>query len=532
VPRAAALALFAACLALAASVVPVCASDRAYLCDAADGSFFGAVIRDPMRGYYPARPGSMLTEFFVPKPPEIRRVFVLGAEAAARSAGPGGLFSGEENVEVINAGMPLYNSRRVLDIVRELPKFQPDIAVIMTGNNDFPRLEPCPDFLTSLKIKTCRFSPYCRDAAPQDREASASVRIFEDNLDKMCSSLKEKGVRVVFCTLPANVRDMPPAGDLLPDIPLVAEALVKMERGDFKGTADAFLAAAALSPDRAAMLDYMAGKAYLASGDKTSAKKYFRIALEKDKAGGRSDESRNEAVRRAAINCGAALVDIDAELRGRIDGEYAGDDVFYDAVRWHAAFTPYFSDLVLDAALPGAVAGQEASVSFKEGLSAPFDPAEFRDIFADVLVYCGGLGGSEGLSEQLMSRLEYLRRRAPALLESHLASYRQARAFAESIMADKGCGRPDAAYANIDALWPLIAAHMGELCRRHREYARALAFFDESLNRAPGNAFVRFYRGWTRALAGNSAAAEADFAGLSGRSGEAGANIRRLLLTR
>lgn len=523
--------LLSACLLLLAGTVPLRAQDRAALCEDTAAPFFSATIRGALRIYFPARPGAILTEFVMPRPPDVKRVFVAGDAVAVLLAGSGREIAGEENVEVLNAGMADYNSGRVLDVVREVASFQPDLVVIMSGHNDSPRMEPCPDLSTSLMTRLRRFSPAYRKVPPQTRDALIAEDLYEKNLEKMAAALKPTGARVVFCTLPSNIRDMAPGVSFFPDNREMAAALIRYERGDFKGAMADFAALASSLPARAAGNYYMAGKAALAAGERAAARKYFSMALDTDWVGGRSTGRRNEAVRRVAAKYGAAVADLEADLLKRLVDASPGDQIFYDAVRWHRSFTPYFSALVGSAS--GMDGDEQAyAAAFSAGLKGSSGPEESAAVFVEMLSRCDEFRQGGQLSEPVMSGLEYLRNHAPGLLNERLSVLRNTRAFVDELSVSKQMRGHERLAKRIDLLWPFWLAHLGELHRRHREYAEAVACFDEALKLAPDYAFVRVYRGWAQALAGNRTAAEADFANLPDSLRRGGDNLRALLLPR
>ncbi len=92
----------------------------------------------------------MTTDYFkVPKPEGTFRIFCLGGSTAVgfpywRNASFASFLNErlsrlfpERKIEVINLGMTAINSYTVLDIAKELPKYEPDLIIVYDGHNEF-----------------------------------------------------------------------------------------------------------------------------------------------------------------------------------------------------------------------------------------------------------------------------------------------------------------------------------------------------------------------------------------------------------
>jgi hypothetical protein len=154
-------------------------------------------------------------------------VFVVG-ESVAALLGSGNDLSGKmtrgqklikklfgtaavPKTEIINCGMGGYESYRINGVLEEALKYDPDLLVVLSGNNDTLE-ESCPGFECELRRRKFRLYEKYFSISNTGREArkKAALKMHEAMLLKMAASAKKARVPIVFCTLPAAVKDMPP----------------------------------------------------------------------------------------------------------------------------------------------------------------------------------------------------------------------------------------------------------------------------------------------------------------------------------
>ena len=199
--------------------------------------------------------------FAAAKPEGTLRIFVLGGSAAAgvpdvalglprylaamlRASFPGRRF------EVVNAATVAINSHVVLPIARECAALEPDLVVVLMGNNEVfgPYGPGTPFGGWSSRLAVIRARVWLRTARtgqllaavaeraagwrrriPEwqgmemflDRRVSADdprlatlQRHFRRNTTDICRAVTGAGAQVLLCTVPVNLRDCPPfAGD-------------------------------------------------------------------------------------------------------------------------------------------------------------------------------------------------------------------------------------------------------------------------------------------------------------------------------
>lgn len=203
------------------------------------------------------------TEYFkVPKPAGTFRIFCLGGSTVVgypywhnasfssflrerlRRIFPG------RDIEVLNLGMTAVNSYTVLDLVRELPMYDPDLIIIYDGHNEFYGALGAGALgrvahhrwlvLAYTRLVHCRIFLLIREGYVRLREAMRgegealtrgptlellagrqliptksalyedSRLVFESNLKDICSIAREHHIPILLSTQVSNLRNMPP----------------------------------------------------------------------------------------------------------------------------------------------------------------------------------------------------------------------------------------------------------------------------------------------------------------------------------
>jgi tetratricopeptide (TPR) repeat protein len=286
--------------------------------------------------------------FPVPKPPGEFRVFLLGESAALGDPIPEfGLARmievllqdamPDRRVRVINSAITAINSHVILEISREIIRYEPDAVVVYMGNNEvvgpfgpgtvFPAVAESPRLIRVISLArstrtgqaiealAARIRPppfkqwqgmemfLDRQVAPDDPRLATTRRMFEANLEAICSTLHRKNIPVVLATVAVNLRDCAPLASPPPD----------HEANRF------FLAAR--------MLDQQ--------GHREEATRHYRAAMEADALRFRADTAINQAIRRVAarrVKDQLTLVDAERIIEDASPGRIPGETLFYDHV--------------------------------------------------------------------------------------------------------------------------------------------------------------------------------------------------------
>lgn len=476
-------------------------------------------------------------EFLAEKPKGLIRVFVLGGSVAIPFAQTHEGIALREilanslpgrDFEVIGTGMAGYDSLREAMIHREILKYQPDFIVLLSGNNEYYEPVEANPFLYKLTLRLRRYWLFrwpqeaYRDSHPQ-RPMSREERLeaFEQNVHGMVKRAKERGVPMVLCTLPANVRDSPP----LRSRPQYGNegymaAWEVFDRGDHRTAAERFGRYAERFPEDP-FGHYWLAKAQDRLGRFPEARQSYLQALDFDVPGERATPSRNAVLRKIAREENAALADVEGAFSRLVPHGLIDARLFADPMHWHSRYYP-LAALTIAKAIEernGASGEPLNSVRWdwgwlatkKAGILQPPTVTESGRIesqaFYKALTYVLHSGGE--YAEGAVALLESVARANPELLDDLLVSpAKLEQAFLEHPWF--GIYR-----ARIHGDWPRVLMHSGEACRRLGRLDQALAYLDRALILDDRLDLALLSRALIHVRAGRPRQAQADFARLS-----------------
>jgi tetratricopeptide (TPR) repeat protein len=259
----------------------------------------------------------------------------------------------DRSIEAINASGVSYAMHRLNIVADELFHYEPDIFIIYSGHNEFIE----PEFFNALKrrgatrnrfeyalanthvysamqallgeaVETPRrrqsgFDERVRRADSATYSAAAKKAVIEEyqwRLQRLVRRAQQRGIRVVICTVPSNLRDwrpeqsvadstLDPAGRQRWERALHS-GRQRLEAGDFEAALDDFGVALESSAQHA-LTHYLMGQSHEGLGHWAQAGEAYRRARDKDASPSRALSASNEAVRQVAREEGALLVDID-----------------------------------------------------------------------------------------------------------------------------------------------------------------------------------------------------------------------------
>lgn len=314
-------------------------------------------------------------EFTMPKPAGEKRVVCVGGSAVAGMPfyKPGAFpflleLAAQEadtygGFRVINAGVEGYTSFEVLEVVREVLRFDPDLLIVYMGNNDFystgagrgvgpwgraiNRIELAAwrtrlyKLISSITLRTggggtehpsggrdldsmLRHHQLIKEgmerAGVDDEHRRRVDYWYRRNLEEIIRMAQSSGVEVLLCTVPVNL------SGYLPNDPAGFE--VKME--GCSGTGDCGSMAEGEGPD--AITAFRKGCCAMQSGDMESARAYFQRAVDLDPNPFRASSAINRAIRDAAGGPGVMLADVEAAFSRAAKNGIPGDDLFLEHV--------------------------------------------------------------------------------------------------------------------------------------------------------------------------------------------------------
>jgi len=336
-------------------------------------------------------------EFLAAKPANAFRVFVVGESSAAGvpydaahafaaflqlrlQAELPSLF-----VEVVNAAVSGYASRRMLPVVEDIARHEPDLLILYAGHNEFaepryyahlvgmdPRLFRAWEVLASTRLyalaarlpligvdvepKPPRFdfetlnnplqmfavlTEHLEGAYPTERERAWAGQHYRFNVETMTDVMLDAGARVMLVTIGQNFADWPPGGAAHRE-GLDAESEAKWDQdvaegdrlaasGDCAGALDAYRRALALD-DAHAGLHWQIATCARRLGRWEQARDAYRRASDLDRMPHGAPTSFNELLREVATERGALFVDAAAALEQASPNGLVGDDQFVDLV--------------------------------------------------------------------------------------------------------------------------------------------------------------------------------------------------------
>ncbi|ORJ62365.1 tetratricopeptide repeat protein [Geothermobacter hydrogeniphilus] len=314
------------------------------------------------------------------------RIFCIGGSTTfgypypAEAAWPSRLAEGLKKLyprrkfEVINLGGTAYGSSRALGILRSLPDYAPDLVIVCVGDAEFVE----DSYRTSIKnsrrgwrlLRSLRLAQLMRHLLPRpssreiidvvdnlggvvfspvidgtvyspDAETRREVVArFNKNLAQMTTFARQAGIRLMFCTLPANLADWPPAENGKQPNALLADARVAMRDGR---PDEALNILSRLEPemrdDARFCFDY--GQVLRSFGRLDQARFYLRRAVDLDPVPVRATSRTNNEIRDLAKANGLPLADLEGELNRRSSLGLAGNRMILDYAhptqRGHAA---------------------------------------------------------------------------------------------------------------------------------------------------------------------------------------------------
>ena len=336
-------------------------------------------------------------EFLAEKPAGGFRVFVVGESSAAGFPYPTayafGAFLARRlqaalpglPLEVVNAAVAGYSSRRALLVAREVALYQPDLLIVYSGHNEWaerryysrlvdmdPRLFRLRERLIATRLfSVLSHSPLLRPESHEEalerfvrdeqREFQEMFAVFSRrveghdhatadqlaqrdelyrlNLEEIVRAGKDAGARVMLLTLSQNFADWAPGAsthgkELGPEeaarfAALLAAGESAREAGDCAAALRSFEAALAVD-DGYAALHYAIARCHRALGAYGAARRHYRLASDLDRVPYGAPTAFNAVVRELAAAQDLLLVDVDALLTRESEHGLVGDDLFIE----------------------------------------------------------------------------------------------------------------------------------------------------------------------------------------------------------
>lgn len=305
--------------------------------------------------------------FHMPKDANTVRIVLVGESAIKGFPQPEPLSAGaflkvmledlwsDRSVEIINLGTTAVASFPVLDMVKQIIPYDPDLLVIYTGNNEFfgsygvasmhsagrsPWTLKLAHFIHGLGLSQL-ISARLPKPAPAEGKILMELMIRETRIDpdsplrkraaknleyhtgRMADVAQKKGVPVMICNLAANMRDLAPIGGYPPSVlqspsfTIITSTLDRVRTSVTQQPAEALSILAPLIsayPD-CALMHFLQGKALSALERGIEPADAFTRAIDLDTLPWRATTRQNEALYRAANRTGAMFCDVNETFR-------------------------------------------------------------------------------------------------------------------------------------------------------------------------------------------------------------------------
>ena len=260
----------------------------------------------------------------------------------------------DKTVEVVNLGIDTFNSYQVLDIVKKLPQYDPDLLIIYMGHNEIYgplgvasnvalgtsrevinlilRLREIKTFqlannvYSKLRTPSNQFekeiSPYKRmvnsSLAPHHPLREQAIENFRGNLQEIISIAKRHRIPVILGTIVSNLRDWHPFDSEPPPSSLditqwqqvLKDGKAAFEQDDLEEAERIYQVAIELFPDHA-QTHFDLGHVYLAQGHQDKAKQSFTRARDLDILPIRAPSEVNETIKGVAKETDVILADLE-----------------------------------------------------------------------------------------------------------------------------------------------------------------------------------------------------------------------------
>jgi len=309
------------------------------------------------------------------RPYAIETSFTTWLELSLQAADP------DRQWEVINCGAVSYASYRLVPILEEMLRHEPDLIILYTGHNEFledrsyaaikrapqvaasayqglaqlrslqllhqlargepadangPQREVLPEEVDALLDYRGGLADYSRDSLDRD----AVVKHFDYNLRRMIHLANEANVSVMLVDPPKNLRDCPPfksehtAGISQNELKRAGEYLAKARAlvgSDPQRSIGLMEQAVELNPAHAGW-QYQLGSLTRKAGRFEEAKRHSLAANDEDICPLRAIEPLHRVIRQAAADADCPLLELRAKFAALSEGGIPGDNLFLDHV--------------------------------------------------------------------------------------------------------------------------------------------------------------------------------------------------------
>ncbi|MEF3279934.1 MAG: hypothetical protein K6357_03075 [Elusimicrobiota bacterium] len=300
---------------------------KTYICDEIKKPFFRYIEENGEKYAVPNR--SFSSNFKIPLiKTNKKRIFILGESIAQILLSPQSEYFSVENYEWFNLGMGAYDSQRIKNVLEESIVLKPDIVIILSGNNEFLNEGRC-----GKKILSGFINSISKDINHNYLE---NIRRHKKILKEMVEIASKNNIKLAFTTVPQNLL-MPPKGVL----PLNSELIKAINLISLKKYDIAFsLIEKIKGLDNNPFLDYYAGVVLYNTKNYSKAFERLNKAIREEIMIDRSDDIRNDMIKKTAMESGICIIDLDGYFKKISNNIIINPDYFADYVHWFKTLNP------------------------------------------------------------------------------------------------------------------------------------------------------------------------------------------------
>ena len=427
------------------------------------------------------------------------RIFALGGSVAYNWNGCEDVQ--EKDFEIINCGMPGYDSYRVQIIAKEILSYKPDLIIVLSGNNEF---YPRQGFNPKIYYVNKFFSKFWAYRILQDyflkldnksefafNRSREQMRLdYEKNIRLIVRNAKKKGVSVILCTLPVNFRDCPPLGRSPLDKQFIL-ARILLENGNYLEAIDVFGKFSQDNPNNP-LGYYFLGRTYDAMEKYQQAKENYLMSLEVSYRDDTATPSNNKTIRQICAEEEVGLVDLEKIFMDMAPHGLSGREQFLDHCHW---WHEYYS--LIDEAIVKEIFQNNAIYSKMFNSDRPKNRVvsslpqfvfpslaefgknqEYRDSITGNAVF-NSIMNDNGLSERAICHFKTLYLMSP----NELWNLQFSRERIKELFFDNKYLTETILDNNFSQKqWPWVLYHIGETYRRLKLYKEALVYFNNAID--------------------------------------------------
>jgi len=321
--------------------------------------FFKKIYRGNKLVYVPVREYHKSQLFTAKKSSDTIRIFILGGsvvrdlvvtkfENVLTRLSPG------KNFEVINCGIGGYDSYRVYLVAREIINYNPDLLIVLSGNNEFynpVKINLSIYYFNKFLRKSCAYSKF-QDLLKSWHRGKSSMNYNQKRLDNYRRNIQNivreanmKGIPIILCTIPVDIRDCPPRIER-PLNKLFLRGLLNLHEDNYNKAIVNFRKFLNANPQDTFGY-YFLGRVYDKMKKFRKARLYYLKSLELDSSYSRAAPIINKIIRRICIKKDIVLADIEKAFIDKVPYGLLGGEQFKDNCHWYKEYYNLMFETIL-----------------------------------------------------------------------------------------------------------------------------------------------------------------------------------------